>query len=317
MMPRIVIIIILAVIVLGGIIFLLNKTPKKNWPTYENSRYHFQVPYPADWQLGSEEENNTGREFISPDQKITCYAYGFANALTSKSDNPQTLDEFIDWLLEDENTTLIEKKSTDLGKDKAVEIVTKEEGNKIKQAVYSLNNTDGRGFYCLFPDLSSKQNFQDDFQFMVNSFQNVVANEKQPGEAKILACAALLENNVAPLKDLQTFVDDKYTEVAITSRESWDKNKLPAKVLELQNKNYQCYPMPFEQEEGKQTAGMNIEPVIKSVQWICELKYADYKYLALNKISEKDKLSGNNYQCVKETCTDDGIKNSSVWLCTK
>jgi len=77
------------------------------------------------------------------------------------------------------------------------------------------------------------------------------------------------------LKDVEIVMDDNYTEVTITSREYWDKARIPERVLELEKKGYTCMPYPDEFEYPEQEGNVLAQPVVKRVRWICELPYKD------------------------------------------
>ncbi|MFH1597884.1 MAG: hypothetical protein ABIB97_02320 [Patescibacteria group bacterium] len=133
------------------------------WSIYENSRYGFSLNYPASWTLADPPTNNDGRTFISPEEDITCMAYGFNNALA------QTLDEYVDFILESE--TLVERTTTTLADNIAVRIVT-ESDNKINEAVYALGEATGLGFYCVFANNEDRETVADNFDEMLASFQS-------------------------------------------------------------------------------------------------------------------------------------------------
>ena len=75
--------IVLSIVVVAVVVFAVfyDADETKDWQVYENSRYGFQVSYPAGWTLGEAPTNNDGRELISPDGDATCHAYGFYNSL--------------------------------------------------------------------------------------------------------------------------------------------------------------------------------------------------------------------------------------------
>lgn len=86
-----------------------------------------------------------------------------------------------------------------------------------------------------------------------------------------IAIGSIPSDLVIPLKDLQVFEDTNYTEVTIVSRNAWDKKRLPAKVLELENSGYTCTPLPLEFEESGETPGMYVQRAVRKVEWTCEL----------------------------------------------
>lgn len=157
------------VIIIGFFIYLIIKS-QNNWQTYSNSRFNFRVQYPPGWKLGEAPTNNDGRTFTSPDGKIECSAYGLANALVTEAGQPQTLKEYIDWLVsQDEIVTVIGKYDTTLAGQPAIELITKELGT-INQAVYSLNDEAGRALLCIFQNDQDRIDFQKSFQKMADSF---------------------------------------------------------------------------------------------------------------------------------------------------
>ena len=290
-------------------------SPQK-WLVYKNSRYAFKIDFPPQWKLGEQELNNAGREMFSPDNKISCYAYGFENVLITDDGDPQTLDEFIKWLTKD--SKIIKQSKTTLADQLAIEIVLETEDNQIKDAVYSmLDDKTGRGFFCTYENKDVRDNFQKDFRRMVKSFKNVDAKDILSFDKTNISCINLLEGTTTPLRDKLFFIDKSYTEVTITSREAWDINRLPKRVKDLENIGYICYPMPYEFEETEQETSIQAEPAVKSVEWDCELEYNDYKYLSKETINQKNNLELKGYSCEKKLCKDSKDQDSFVWLCTK
>ncbi|HHA18208.1 MAG TPA: hypothetical protein ENK70_00685 [Methylophaga sp.] len=127
----------------------------------------------------------------------------------------------------------------------------------------------------------------------------------------------LVTGVITPFKDFQQFTDTNYTEVTMTSRNSWNKNKLPKKVTQLEKQGYTCYPMPLEFDNSASDGGMHAEPVVTKVEWSCELEYDRYKYLSNDQASQKKILENQGYTCVEEECLTDGTDSDFVWLCTK
>jgi len=140
------------------------------WQSYKNSRYQFSVVYPPGWKLGEAPGNNDGREFTSPDGKISCYAYGFYNSLFNKEGKPQTLDEFVSWLNQDPNMKVIQEKKTKMAGYPAKEISSSQDG-KVTQSIYILGSESGRGLYCTFDNLKELEKFKENFETMRKSFQ--------------------------------------------------------------------------------------------------------------------------------------------------
>src|SRR3972149_8586093 len=111
---------IIALLILGAFLIwyfaFFNNKWRERFLTYQNFRYNFGVEYPANWRLGEEPSNSDGREMVSKDENVTCRAYGFYNSLTGETGNPQTLDQYIDWILETgaetegEKSNVLEKK---------------------------------------------------------------------------------------------------------------------------------------------------------------------------------------------------------------
>lgn len=314
--PILIITIVILILLLIGLILVVFKS-KKDWQVYENARYNFSLKYPPKWQLGEPETNNAGREFFSPDKKILCYGYGFENAIITEDGDTQTLEEFISWVKKALDMRLIEQKETVLGGEPAIELISQVDG-KIKDSVFALGEETGRGLFCVFDSLEAKDNFEENFNRIVESFKiNVSLNE---GEAFIFGhegCEPLLSGAVVPLKDLQTFLDEKYVEVVITSRDYWDKDKLPPKVLELEGQDYMCYPMPFEFEEASETPGVHAPPAVKKVQWTCELEHTDWQYLEGRATEKKIELGKQGYTCEQKYCLDKNAEQSFVWFCYK
>ena len=152
--------------------FVLSSEWLGKWQLYENSRYQFSLEYPTNWGLGEQETNNAGREFLSPGVNTTCYAYGFANALMGKEGAPQTLDEFIDWLIssEAEGTEIIEKSQPRLSGREAVILRSSFEGGE-KDAVYTLGKETGIGIYCVYSDAAQREKDKEIFDHMVESMK--------------------------------------------------------------------------------------------------------------------------------------------------
>ena len=275
------------------------------WQTYENARYNFSIEYPTNWKLGDEEINNAGREIIAPNNNTTCYVYGFANALTGENGKPQTLEEFVQWLVNSDQEEITEQKETFLSQREAIYLHTKI-SNSQKDAVYTLTSDEGIGLFCSYN--SSEQGTKDKeiFDHMLESLKI-----KSALSSVITAqeyCENLSNGVSTPLKDLQTFFDSSYLEVTSTSRESWDQAKLPGKVGELENKDYSCSPLSAEFEN------IGNEQVVSKVEWKCELQYVDYKYA--KEANEKASLEKDGFSCSEEKCLQDDLE-SSIFLCTK
>ena len=278
------------IIIVGFLVF-----QKPEWQTYENSRYKFTVDYPNSWQLGEPEINNSGRNFFPADKKIECRAYGFANALTMSDGETQTLDEFIEWLTGEEE--VIQQRETSLGGTRAIELISRVDG-MVRHGVYVLGKDSGLAVSCFFNELEEQEKFAKEFNRMVKSFTIETALDET------VYCDTLTNGVFLPVKDRQTFIDKTYTEVTITSREYWDKNKLPNQVLDLETIGYFCIPMPSEFGESN-------PPAVISVEWNCELEYEDYEYLS----SDKERKQG--FTCEKQTCLNKTGEEDFVWFCYK
>jgi hypothetical protein len=307
------IIFLIPIIVVFIIFFIFSKKYKPiTIQTYENSRYGFSINYPDDWSLGKAPENNDGREFISSDEQIICRAYGFANALQNEQGEPQTLEEFIDWLYDDPQY-LLEGSGTIMAKRQAYETLSRDEGDPYRQATYILGPEIGYGVYCLYPSLDVKENSQNNYQLLVDSFSLKNPETFQSGQN---ICSNLLSGVITPLKDIQTFLDKSYPQVTLTSREYWDQNKLPQQVIDLENQDYTCYPMPFEMETEESKTGISAQPAVRTVQWDCELEYQNYQYLKAEDDKKSD-LETQGYECKQQTCSDKNQQETYVWLCAK
>lgn len=306
------VLIIAAVGLVGLTVFVIvNLFKKQNWQVYKNARYGFNVAYPSSWELGVQEENNAGRSFYPKDNSIYCYAYGFANALTGTSGEPQTLEEFVNWLVNDGTVSkILENSDAKLAGEKAKKLVYEQNDGKIKEAVYSLNQERGLGLYCIYENLQEKNKFGNSFNQIAASFK---LEENEDSRTSTQECLDLINGVIEPLADLQTFTDDKYTEVTITSRDAWDPRKLPEKVTQFQSQNYTCYPMPLEFENG--TGGAEL--AVTKVQWTCELKYDTWQYLESGNTSQKTTYENRGYTCIKEDCFLEFSQWGFVWLCYK
>ena len=286
--------------------------------TYENSRYNFSLKYPQEWILGEQEINNAGREFYSPDGKALCYAYGFNNALVNEQGEPQNLNEFIDWLTKDvvDIKETLQRENSVLASNPAIKLFI-EETDGYKQAIYTLGKETGIGFYCIYSDFETAQEYSKEFDNIIRSFDIKLNLDGEDIRIGMYDCQNLLNGAIEPLKDLQTFIDDKYTEVTITSREAWNKNKLPEQVLNLEKQNYKCYPMPLEFDYSDQEGDELIQPEVTTVEWQCELNYQKWQYLAIENTSQKTNLEKQGYKCEKEQCLGEGPEDNEVWLCAK
>lgn len=309
-----IVLLILAVLGVGAYLILKSSDQNTNWQTYSNARYEFSVDYPDDWTLSDAPANNDGREFISPDNEISCRAYGFQNALINEQGDPQTLDEFIDWFVENlDIEEVLERNSTTLDNIDARELVTKTEG-VVARAIYTLGEETGHGLVCYYPNEKIMKEQDKNFTVMKESFTSTASTVNTGNNS----CANLLSGVIIPFKDFQTFDDTKYTGVTTTSREHWDKKLLPEKVVSLEDKGYSCSPLPLEFDGGSEEGGVMPEPMVTKVQWDCELEYEAYEYVGNEESGEKANLEKQGYSCTSEPCTDGQTNNeSTVWLCAK
>lgn len=307
-MKKVFIIMLILVVVAIISFFVFQNT--KGWKTYKNSRYNFSVEYPSNWSLNNAPANNDGREFVSPDGNITCHAYGFANSLLNSKGEPQTLKEFIDWLI-DIKTEVKTRKDVVWGGRKAAELKMVMNGTPT-MAVYTLNRKEGLGLACYYSDLKTLEKLSNQYIHIKTSFK--LNSEKV--KTGTISCANLLNGSMTPFKDLQTFSDKNYTEVTIISRNAWNKIKLPKQVTSLQAKGYTCYPMPTEFSSDESSGGVSAQPEVTKVQWSCELKYTDWQYIKTgdNPVKNATELSG--LTCQQQTCLNSSMKDDAVWLCT-
>jgi hypothetical protein len=211
------------------------------WPKYENEKYGFVWYYPKGWTLTKEDVNRAAAT-LSP-SSTTCSAYGFKNELINDKDQPQTLDEFMEWLFQSDETKIIKKTNTKLGGEDAKEAIW-EDANGAHWGIYILNNEIGRAIICSFDKLLALKSNNLNFTLMKLRFK---LTEPKTGAGKI--------------QYRNRFLDSSYNEVATTPREDWDKTKLPTDVLDYQNKGYTCYPSPFK---------FDSEGSVTQIEWVCE-----------------------------------------------
>ena len=283
-----------------------------DWKTYSNTRYEFRIDYPSDWTLGESETNNAGRELYSPDGEVYCYAYGFENALINEQGYPQSLDEFIDWLVTD--ARVIEREPDMLGDKQAVRLLL-DEGNNIKEAKYALGDDIGVGVFCTFESMEKREEYKGITDSIIESMRtDMELGGEMPKE--LATCDELIDGVYIPLKDLKDIYDSDYTEVTTTSRDAWDRSRLPEEVVQLENVGYACYPMPIEFDNGEPEGDVLPQPEVTMVEWSCELEYEDWKYInGLEFTYPPDSLK--EYNCIKQDCWRDDVGESNVWLCTK
>jgi hypothetical protein len=299
---------VLALIAVGA--FFVMKS--SGWKTYENTRYEFSVEYPGSWTPSTSNDNSDGKLFVSPNEEISCYAYGFQNALVNEQGDPQTLNEFMNWLAislgyDINSFEVIERNYTSMANKEAQELITLTEGTAAR-GVYILNDQAGRGLACYYPNLETMQIEDANFTHMQNSFKD----NSGPQDPNMETCSDLLGTVSAPLKDLQIFTDTGYDEVATTAREYWDTSKLPAQVSNLESQDYICYPMPsdFDYDES------GTEVIVIGVEWECELEYENWAYLSSN-TTELSTYENQGFNCQKESCFSDTGQTDFVQFCTK
>lgn len=213
------------------------------WPQYENVRFGFRWYYPKGWLLEKEE---LGAIAHMPGSNVWCRAYGFPNVLLGSDGGYQTLDEFVEFLMSDENYKELETEKVELDSEEAVQIIWEYNGN-IVWGVYNLNRGFGRGIQCSYPDKNA-YNANASFQAtMKRKFELTEAEEAIPKERKS--------------SDI-TFLDTEYTEVTTIARDNWDENRLPDDFFKYEDMGYTCLPMPLTFDEESST--------VTSVEWICE-----------------------------------------------
>ena len=159
-----------------GAYFILNSSETEEspeplaWQTYENSRFGFSVDYPGNWDLGVAPTNNDGREFTSPDGDIACRGYGFNNSLLNNQGEPQTLNEFVDWLTENmDYEEVLERNNTTMDSKDAQELVSLADGI-ITRGVYVLGKGTGMGLVCSYFTKGIMEEQNENFVTMQQSF---------------------------------------------------------------------------------------------------------------------------------------------------
>ncbi len=309
-MSKKILIIIFSLIVISSLFWYFNRDVDfESWESYQNSRYNFSLNYPKGWILGERETNNAGRVFYSPEKKVECYAYGFANSLLNEEGNSQTLDEFIDWFLE--NKELISKEEQKIDEEKAIYLLLKQDNN-VWDAIYTLNKERGIGLYCIYENMETRNQSTNIFKEMKNSFK---LDEEITFSGQ--DCTNLLNGLMEPLKDRQVFMDENYTEVTTISTENWDKERLPQKVNNLEDKNYTCYPIPFEYSDQLSGGGINAQPEVIKVKWSCELEYDQWYYLSQDQSTLLSSYRSEGFNCQKRECFSENGQIDFVWLCSK
>ncbi|HUT21867.1 MAG TPA: hypothetical protein VMX18_00495 [Candidatus Bipolaricaulota bacterium] len=310
-----------AVIIAAALIYFLAIKGVYKKEIYENSRYQYSLNYPADWTLGAEETNNAGREIFSPDKKVYCYVYGFENALVNDNGEPQTIDEFSDWLVtaskelstEEEPINLLTREATKLDGWPAMKM-SFDEGAIVREAVYTLGKSTGLGFFCVYPTRDDQTQYGKDFEKMYKSI--AIKSDLDGAGTNAISCANLLGGATTPLKGKEVFYDTAYTEVTMTGREDWDQDRLPLQVVQLEPAGYECYPMPFEFSDSSPD-DVNAQPEVTKVEWTCELPYEEWGYVAFDDENEKAAQEKEGLVCKQDNCMDENSALTSIWFCSK
>jgi len=291
--------------------FFLDREWRGRTLTYENSRFSYSIDYPIGWVLGEAPTNNDGRDIVSENEEAMCSIFGFNNSLTSDSGGPQTLEEHVDWILSNEEIDLIERKDTKVD-DADATYLHYNSMDSVVMAVYTLNQEEGLGFFCSYSSSDLAKKYKTTFEEMSESINLNIDESVDFGGDN---CDTLLSGVSIPLIDMDTIVDASYTGVTMIDRDSWDREKLPAKVIENENNGYVCYPTPLEFNSEESGGDELSQPEVTKVEWLCELEYEDFKYINSDD-PEKDLLISSGYGCESVSCEKDGL-DDSVLLCTK
>ncbi|MBD3248301.1 hypothetical protein GF382_03360 [Candidatus Falkowbacteria bacterium] len=307
--------VVLVIMAAAAILAIANIEKERSWAIYENQRYGFRLEYPADWTLKDPEPNNAGREMISPDGGSSCYAYGFANALLNDQGRPQELDEFIDWLTDDSGIEIevLERKESVLADQRAVYFLAKMP-EETREAVYILSKDEGRGLFCTYKSESDRQESAGVFEHMRKSFE---AKFGPANDMSSKNCQDLLNKTLVPLKGYESVMDEDYTEVTLISRKNWDMSRVPARVISLEAGGYACYPLPYEFLSSEEGGAVSAQPEVAKVEWVCELEYDSWEYLALDDVSGRRQAEESGHVCEKQACLDDAGHQGDVYLCIK
>ncbi len=134
---------------------------------------------------------------------------------------------------------------------------------------------------------------------------------------RITSCRDCLSGLFEPLKDMQSFEDDRYTEVAVTDRGVWDKKRLPKEMLALEAKGYRCTPLPLEYapQQGANQGVLYMQRSVTNVRWMCELPYQGYKFFKSDALDQKRDFARKGFTCVRQNCVNDDKSQSHVWFC--
>jgi hypothetical protein len=157
------------------IYYVVSTKQRDRYHAYQNARFGFSVDYPIGWKLGEAPTNNDGRQFTSEDGKTICRAYGFANALTGTNGQPQTLNEYTNWLAQNDaesgiTSEILEREEMTLDEKEAVYIYL-DKGANLEEAVYTLDDETGYGLSCVYPDQKTGDSNKTIFSHMRESFK--------------------------------------------------------------------------------------------------------------------------------------------------
>jgi len=155
----------------------------------------------------------------------------------------EALDEFVVWLTDDPTVNVLEQEALKFAAKPGIQMVTGQ-GESGQIATYTLGEGTGYGLVCYLQDPEQLDGFRKTYNKMVRSFTLTVADEEVTTGTD--SCSNLLSGVTTPIKDQQMFTDDTYTEATKTARDAWNKQKLPAKVTQLEGEGYTCLPMPAE-----------------------------------------------------------------------
>ena len=302
--------IVILIIIAAGYYFLDREWRGRTF-TYENSRFGYSVEYPIDWTLGEAPTNNDGRNISSDKDEVLCSIFGFTNSLTSESGGPQSLEEYIDWMLSDDEIDLIEKSDAEIDQADAKYLHYISMGS-VMEAVYTLNKEDGLGFWCSYQNDTIRNKYSKTFITMSESIKLEVSGSVEFGGS---SCETYLSGVSIPLIDTNTFVDTTYTEVTLIDSDSWDREKLPAEVIENEENGYTCYPTPLEFNSEESGGDELSQPEVTKVEWQCELEYEDFRYIETDDTG-KESLVSSGFSCESISCDKDD-KDNSILLCTK
>ena len=294
---KIIVIVFIVIIVLAGI---GNYIVFSGWPSYENEQFGFMWHYPKGWELS---EESSGATVKLAEVGTVCRAYGFENSLIGKSGNPQTLNEFVEWLLNDGDVEIYSQKQTSFAGFDAQEIVW-ESKKGVYHAIYIISDSNGIGLQCSYRDTSSQKANLQFFNLMKKRFEI----DKDYSKSSQELCGDLLGGTIVPVRDRVTFIDGDYTEVTTIPRKNWNRDKLLQEVVQKENLGYVCQPIPLTFDKDLS---------ITSVEWTCESNYKNYEYFEKSNQVKLNSLKSNGHDCEEKVCVRSGGENSSLWFCYK